>query len=44
VGNLFATVFSALGIDYQKVNQTPIGRTVKFSEGTPIDKLLLSKG
>jgi uncharacterized protein (DUF1501 family) len=44
VANLFATVFTALGIDYQKVNQTPIGRTVKFSEGTPIDKLLLSKG
>ncbi len=44
VGNLFATVFSALGIDYQKVNQTPIGRTVKFSEGMPIDRLLVAKG
>lgn len=44
VANLFATVFTALGIDYQKLNQTPIGRTVKFSEGAPIDKLLLSRG
>lgn len=44
VANLFATVFTALGIDYRKVNQTPIGRTVKFSEGTPVDKLLLSRG
>lgn len=40
VGGLFATVFTALGIDHQKINQTPIGRTVKFSEGMPVDKLL----
>lgn len=40
VGDLHATVFTALGIDYQKVNQTPIGRTVKFSEGNPIEGLL----
>lgn len=40
VGDLHATVFSALGIDYQKINQTPIGRTVKFSEGNPIEALL----
>ena len=43
VGGLFATVFSALGIDYQKINQTPIGRTVKFSEGMPLEKLVSSK-
>lgn len=40
VGSLFATAFSALGIDYQKINQTPIGRTVKFSEGMPVERLL----
>lgn len=40
VGGLFATIFTALGIDYQKVNQTPIGRTVRFSEGQPLEKLL----
>jgi hypothetical protein len=40
VGDLHATVFSAMGIDYQKINQTSIGRTVKFSEGNPIEALL----
>jgi len=40
VGDLHATVLTALGIDPAKINQTPIGRTVKFSEGQPIAKLL----
>jgi len=44
VGALFATVFSALGIDYQKINQTPIGRTVKFSEGMPVEQLIETGG
>lgn len=40
VADLHATIFEALGIDYAKINQTPIGRTVKFSEGTPVRELL----
>jgi uncharacterized protein (DUF1501 family) len=40
VPDLHATVFDALGIDYDKLNQTPIGRTVKFSEGKPVRELL----
>ncbi|MBM4097554.1 MAG: DUF1501 domain-containing protein [Planctomycetes bacterium] len=44
VGGLFATIFTALGIDYQKVNQTPIGRTVRFSEGMPLESLLGRNG
>jgi len=40
VGDLHATILKSLGIDYEKVSQTPIGRTVKFAEGEPIAKLL----
>jgi hypothetical protein len=40
VGDLHATVLSAVGIDYSKINQTPIGRTVKFADGRAIDALL----
>jgi hypothetical protein len=40
VGDLHATVLTAVGIDPHKVNQTPIGRTVRFSEGKPIASLL----
>jgi hypothetical protein len=40
VADLHATVLSALGIDHQKVNETPIGRTVRFSEGEPIGALV----
>jgi uncharacterized protein (DUF1501 family) len=40
VGDLHATVLTALGIDPHKVNQTPIGRTVRFAEGKPIAALL----
>ncbi|MEI6324659.1 MAG: DUF1501 domain-containing protein [Gemmataceae bacterium] len=40
VADLHSTVFEALGIDHKKVNQTPIGRTVKFSEGDPVRALL----
>ncbi|QVL34282.1 DUF1501 domain-containing protein [Telmatocola sphagniphila] len=42
VGDLHATVLSALGIDYKKVNETPIGRTIRFSEGEPIPQLVKS--
>jgi hypothetical protein len=40
VGDLHATILTAVGIDPGKVNQTPIGRTVKFAEGKPIEALL----
>ncbi|HKB02843.1 MAG TPA: DUF1501 domain-containing protein [Gemmataceae bacterium] len=40
VGDLHATALTAVGIDYAKVNQTPIGRTVKFAEGKPMKGLL----
>jgi hypothetical protein len=40
VGDLHATVLMAAGIDPAKVNQTPIGRTVKFAEGKPVKALL----
>jgi uncharacterized protein (DUF1501 family) len=40
VGDLYATVLTAVGIDPTKLNQTPIGRTVKFAEGKPVGGLL----
>jgi hypothetical protein len=40
VGDLHATVLTAVRIDPSKVNQTLIGRTVRFSEGRPIRGLL----
>jgi hypothetical protein len=44
VGDLHATVLTAVGINPKKVNQTPIGRTVRFAEGKPIAGLLEKKG
>jgi hypothetical protein len=43
VGDLHATVLTAVGIDPKKLNQTPIGRSVRFSEGEPVEKLLEEK-
>jgi uncharacterized protein DUF1501 len=40
VGNLHATILTAVGINPSKVNQTPIGRTVRFAEGKAIPALL----
>jgi uncharacterized protein (DUF1501 family) len=40
VGELHATVLTAVGIDPRKLNQTPIGRTVRYADGTPVEKLL----
>lgn len=40
VEDLSATLLHALGIEYDKLGQTPIGRTVKFSNGQPVKKLL----
>jgi hypothetical protein len=42
VGDLHATMLTAVGIDPQKVNQSPIGRTVRFAEGKPVAALLRS--
>lgn len=42
VGDLHATILTAVGIDPKKVNQTPIGRTVRFSDGEPVRELLKS--
>jgi uncharacterized protein (DUF1501 family) len=40
VGDLHATLLTAVGIDPKKLHQTPIGRTVRFSEGDPVAALL----
>jgi uncharacterized protein (DUF1501 family) len=40
VGDLYATVLTALGIEPHTLNQTPIGRTVRFAEGKPVEALL----
>jgi hypothetical protein len=44
VADLHATMLAAVGIDHAKVNQTPIGRTVKYADdGTPIRSLLADR-
>jgi Protein of unknown function (DUF1501) len=40
VPDLHATILTAVGINPAQLNQTPIGRTVKFSEGTPVADIL----
>ncbi len=40
VENLHATILHLMGIDYQEVIQTPIGRPLKISEGQLIESLL----
>ena len=40
VGDLHATVLTAVGLDTEKLNQTPIGRTVRLAQGRPVAKLL----
>jgi hypothetical protein len=42
VGDFHATVLTAVGIDPAQLNQTPIGRTVRFAEGRPVKSLLES--
>jgi hypothetical protein len=39
VGDVHATVFDALGIEYGKVMASPIGRTLKLSDGKPLAAL-----
>ena len=40
VGDLHATVLAAVGIGYDKMNQTPLGRTVRICDGKPVKALL----
>lgn len=39
--NLHATVLKAVSVDWQKTLQTPIGRTVRRSQGEPIEDVLI---
>jgi uncharacterized protein (DUF1501 family) len=40
--DIHATVLAALGVEYGKVMTSPIGRTVKLCEGTPVRDLVQS--
>lgn len=40
IEDIHATIFSAMGIDYQQELQTPIGRPMQVCQGRPIDDLL----
>lgn len=40
VGDLHATALEAVGLDFTRINQTPIGRTVKLADGRPIRGVL----
>jgi uncharacterized protein (DUF1501 family) len=40
VHDLFATILHALGIEYDKVMTTPIGRPMALCKGQPIERLL----
>ncbi len=40
VEDLHATIFSAMGIDFEQELQTPIGRPMQICKGRPIDDLL----
>lgn len=43
VGDLYATVLAAVGIESDRVHQTKIGRTVMYAEGSPVDALLTGR-
>ena len=43
IGDIHATVLSAVGLDPSRVLTTPIGRTVRLSEGEPIRRLLVDR-
>ena len=40
IQDLYATIFKTMNVDFQKEIISPIGRPMKFSEGTPISRLL----
>lgn len=42
VRDLYATILKTLGVEYDREVLTPIGRPMKYSSGTPIDRLLES--
>lgn len=42
VADVHATILSAIGIDHELEEETPIGRPMKRSEGKPIQNVLLS--
>ena len=44
VADVHATVLKALGIDPAHEVMTPVGRPMKFSEGTPIAQLVEAEG
>jgi hypothetical protein len=39
IPNMCATVLETVGVDITRSAVTPIGRPMRFSEGTPIDAL-----
>ena len=39
IENVHATIFSALGVQFEEELQTPIGRPMKICQGTPITSL-----
>lgn len=40
INDIHATVLTAVGVDIERVMNTPIGRTYRFSDGTPIRQLV----
>ncbi len=40
VADVHATILTALGVEYDEELETPIGRPLKRSEGTPIDSIM----
>ncbi|HUG92745.1 MAG TPA: DUF1501 domain-containing protein [Planctomycetaceae bacterium] len=40
IHDLYATILHALGIDHEHEVVTPIGRPIRYSDGTPIARLL----
>jgi hypothetical protein len=41
VHDLFATILHSMGIEYEKVMITPIGRPMALCKGKPIERLLV---
>jgi len=42
VADLAATILKQMGVDWNRELMTPIGRPLKISDGTPLQKLLPS--
>ena len=41
IGDLHATILSTLGVEYDREEQTPVGRPLRLSEGEPVKDLLV---